>query len=122
MDFTISALFILLVMSWLTPIIALLIKLSFRGLVFFGDRTHGYMGVEFNCFKFRTMFVNYEADIIVGYRINDNRITKIGKFLRLTQIDQTPHLQCYTRRYERGRPAPAYAVPYALLLRVHTLL
>jgi lipopolysaccharide/colanic/teichoic acid biosynthesis glycosyltransferase len=89
MDFTISLFFIVLVMSWLTPIIALLIKLTSRGPVFFIQRRTGYMGVEFDCFKFRTMFINDDADIR-QVSINDKRITKLGKFLRLTHIDETP--------------------------------
>jgi len=89
MDFTISTVFIVLVMSWLTPIIALLIKLTSKGPVFFIQRRTGYMGVEFNCFKFRTMYLNEDADI-KQVSINDERITKIGKFLRLTHIDETP--------------------------------
>ena len=89
MDFTISMTFILLIMSWLTPIIALLIKLTSKGPVFFIQRRTGFMGVEFSCFKFRTMFINDDADI-KQVSINDKRITKIGKFLRLTHIDETP--------------------------------
>ncbi|MCW3124335.1 MAG: hypothetical protein JWQ38_3827 [Flavipsychrobacter sp.] len=89
MDVTISAIFIITVMFWLTPIIALLIKLTSKGPVFFVQKRTGYMGVEFNCFKFRTMYVNDEADIKqVG--INDKRITAIGKFLRITHLDETP--------------------------------
>jgi putative colanic acid biosysnthesis UDP-glucose lipid carrier transferase len=89
MDVSLSALFIVGVMSWLTPILALLIKLTSKGPVFFVQKRTGYMGVEFNCFKFRTMYVNDEADIR-QVSINDNRITKIGKFLRVTHIDETP--------------------------------
>ena len=89
MDMVISAIFVLLVMSWLTPIIALLIKLTSKGPVFFVQKRTGYMGVEFNCFKFRTMYVNDEADIR-QVSINDDRITKLGKFLRLTHLDETP--------------------------------
>jgi putative colanic acid biosynthesis UDP-glucose lipid carrier transferase len=89
MDMAISAIFVLLVMSWLTPIIALLIKLTSKGPVFFVQKRTGYMGVEFNCFKFRTMYVNDEADIR-QVSINDDRITKLGKFLRLTHLDETP--------------------------------
>src|SRR5271166_5184890 len=63
MDVTLSILFILLVMSWLTPIIAILIKLTSKGPVFFIQKRTGYLGVEFNCFKFRTMYLNDEADI-----------------------------------------------------------
>jgi len=89
MDVVISAAFIVLVMSWLTPIIALLIKLTSKGPVFFIQKRTGYMGVEFNCFKFRTMYVNDEADI-KQVSINDKRITSIGKFLRVTHLDETP--------------------------------
>ena len=89
LDVTVSSLFILLIMSWLTPIIALLIKITSKGPVFFIQKRTGYMGVEFNCFKFRTMYLNDEADI-KQVSINDNRITAIGKFLRITHIDETP--------------------------------
>jgi putative colanic acid biosysnthesis UDP-glucose lipid carrier transferase len=129
MDFTISMAFIVLVMSWLTPIIALLIKLSSKGPVFFIQKRTGYMGVEFNCFKFRTMFVNDEADIKqVG--INDSRITKIGKIIRITHLDETPqffnvilgdmsvvgprpHMLYHTRYYSECIPY------YNLRLEVH---
>jgi putative colanic acid biosynthesis UDP-glucose lipid carrier transferase len=89
MDVTLSFAFIALVMSWLTPILALLIKLTSKGPVFFVQKRTGYMGVEFNCFKFRTMFVNDEADV-KQVSINDKRITSIGRFLRVTHLDETP--------------------------------
>ena len=89
MDVVISGLFVVLVMSWLTPIIALLIKLTSKGPVFFVQKRTGYMGVEFDCFKFRTMYVNDEADI-KQVSINDSRITAIGKVLRITHLDETP--------------------------------
>lgn len=89
MDVTVSLVFIISVMSWLTPILAILIKLTSKGPVFFIQKRTGYLGVEFKCFKFRTMFVNDEADI-KQVSINDNRITAIGKFLRITHIDETP--------------------------------
>ncbi len=87
-DIAISFVFIMLVMSWLTPILALLIKLSSKGPVFFIQKRTGLMGEEFDCYKFRTMFVNDEADI-KQVSINDTRITWIGKFLRITHIDET---------------------------------
>lgn len=89
MDVAISVVFIVLVMSWLTPIIALLIKLTSKGPVFFIQKRTGYMGVAFNCFKFRTMYLNDEADT-KQVAINDSRITAIGKFLRITHLDETP--------------------------------
>jgi putative colanic acid biosynthesis UDP-glucose lipid carrier transferase len=89
MDVGLSALFIVLVMSWLTPILAILIKLTSKGPVFFVQKRTGLMGMEFDCFKFRTMYVNDEADT-KQVSINDKRITSIGKFLRVTHLDETP--------------------------------
>lgn len=88
-DIAISSIFILLVMSWVTPILAILIKLTSKGPVFFIQKRTGLMGAEFNCYKFRTMYVNDEADI-KQVSINDKRITTIGKFLRITHLDETP--------------------------------
>jgi putative colanic acid biosynthesis UDP-glucose lipid carrier transferase len=87
-DIAIASLFVLLVLSWLTPLLAILIKLSSRGPVFFVQKRTGLYGAEFNCFKFRTMYVNDEADIR-QVSINDGRITTIGKFLRITHLDET---------------------------------
>jgi len=89
MDVIISSVFILLVMSWLLPIVALLVKLTSKGPVFFFQKRTGFKGVEFNCFKFRTMYVNSDADIKQASS-EDKRITPIGRFLRLTHIDETP--------------------------------
>jgi putative colanic acid biosynthesis UDP-glucose lipid carrier transferase len=75
-------------MSWLTPILAILIKLSSKGPVFFVQKRTGLGGSEFNCFKFRTMYINDEAHIR-QVSINDKRITPLGKFLRITHIDET---------------------------------
>ncbi len=129
MDLTISFLFITLIMSWLMPVIALLIKLTSKGPVFFIQKRTGYMGVEFNCFKFRTMYVNDEADV-KQVSINDSRITALGKFLRITHLDETPqffnvilgemsvvgprpHMLYHTRYYSECIPY------YNLRLEVH---
>jgi putative colanic acid biosynthesis UDP-glucose lipid carrier transferase len=89
MDLTISVLFITLIMSWLYPLVAILIKLTSKGPVLFIQKRTGYKGVEFDCFKFRTMYVNSDADTKQASS-NDKRITFIGKILRLTHIDETP--------------------------------
>ena len=89
MDVIVSMTFIILVMSWVFPIVALLIKLTSRGPVFFIQKRTGYKGIEFDCFKFRTMHVNDDADRKQATS-NDKRITFIGKFLRLTHLDETP--------------------------------
>ncbi len=88
-DIIVAVTFCILIMSWLYPIVALLIKLNSRGPIFFIQKRTGYKGVEFDCFKFRTMYVNADADTkqaITG----DKRITAVGKFLRLTHLDETP--------------------------------
>lgn len=89
MDILVSMTFILLVMSWVYPIVALLIKLTSKGPVFFIQKRTGYKGKEFDCFKFRTMRVNSDADTKQA-TANDKRITSVGKFLRRTHLDETP--------------------------------
>ena len=89
MDLIFSAAFVLAVLSWLYPIVALLIKLTSKGPVFFIQKRTGYKGCEFDCYKFRTMQVNDEADTKQAVS-NDKRITIIGKFLRMTHLDETP--------------------------------
>ena len=89
LDIALSVVFIALVMSWLIPVLAILIKLTSKGPVFFIQKRTGLMGAEFNCYKFRTMFMNDEADVR-QVSINDKRITGVGKFLRITHLDETP--------------------------------
>lgn len=89
MDVTVAMTFILLVMSWLYPIVAILIKLTSKGPVFFIQKRTGYKGIEFDCFKFRTMLVNDDADTKQATS-NDKRITTVGKILRATHLDETP--------------------------------
>jgi len=88
-DITISLIFLIAVMSWLTPIVALIIKLSSQGPVFFLQRRVGRGCKVFTCFKFRTMIVNSSADFMQASDI-DERITRFGKFLRKTNIDEFP--------------------------------
>jgi len=90
-DLSVSIFFIIVVMSWLFPIVALLIRLTSKGPVFFIQKRTGHMGVVFDCFKFRTMYINADADVKQA-RTGDRRITMIGRFLRLTHIDETPQL------------------------------
>ena len=71
-------------MSWLLPVIALLIKLGSKGPVFFYQKKIGEKGKPFMCIKFRTMILNSEADE------KDPCITRVGWFLRKTNIDGLP--------------------------------
>ena len=88
-DITFSLTIILLVLSWLTPLLAILIKFESRGPVFFTQLRNGHNYKSFNCFKFRSMVLNNSADQIQVTR-GDNRITTIGKFLRKTSLDEMP--------------------------------
>lgn len=88
-DVVFSLLIMIFVLSWLFPILALLIRLDSRGPVFFIQRRVGFLGKSFKCFKFRTMVLNKEANTKMATN-NDPRITKIGKILRKTNLDELP--------------------------------
>lgn len=88
-DIFLSSLVIIGVLSWLTPILAILIKLESKGPVFFKQKRNGLDYKEFYCYKFRSMKPNPEADIH-QVRKNDIRITKMGKILRKTSLDELP--------------------------------
>lgn len=88
-DFVFSLFIIITVMSWLTPFIAFLIKLESKGPVFFKQKRNGLNYEEFSCYKFRSMHLNPIADLEQVQK-NDPRITKVGKFIRKTSIDELP--------------------------------
>lgn len=84
-----SLLVLIAVLSWLTPLLALLIKLDSRGPVFFRQKRIGRNDRAFICIKFRTMVENAEADELPAVK-GDERITRIGRFLRRTNLDELP--------------------------------
>lgn len=69
--------------------VAIAIKCSSPGPVFFRQKRTGYKGHEFMCWKFRTMRVNSGSDCVQATR-GDARVTKVGEFLRHTSIDELP--------------------------------
>ena len=77
------------VLIWLVPIIIILIKLDSRGPVLFKQLRAGKGNRPFMCLKFRTMILNENADFIQAIR-NDPRVTRIGKVLRKTSLDEFP--------------------------------
>ncbi|CAM3815585.1 exopolysaccharide biosynthesis polyprenyl glycosylphosphotransferase [Flavobacterium branchiophilum] len=88
-DIVFSILVIVFVLSWMIPLIGLLIKLESKGPVFFKQQRNGLNYHEFSCLKFRSMRLNPIADLEQVQK-NDPRITKIGKFIRKTSIDEMP--------------------------------
>ena len=90
-DLYFSTFAIIFLLSWLIPLMALLIRLDSKGPVFFTQKRAKRAGRLFTCIKFRTMIQNDEANTLAAY-LNDQRVTKFGKFLRLRHLDELPQL------------------------------
>jgi Undecaprenyl-phosphate glucose phosphotransferase len=88
-DIMFSSIVIIFILSWLTPIIAFLIKLESKGTVFFKQSRNGFNYKEFDCYKFRSMMPNKDAHLYQATR-GDQRVTRVGKFIRKTSIDELP--------------------------------
>ena len=97
----VAAITVLILFAPVFPIIALVIKLTSRGPVFFKDRRQGMHGKGFNCLKFRTMLVGSDkiqeklrvlnqADGPQFKMADDPRLSTVGRFLRDTYIDEVP--------------------------------
>ncbi len=89
LDIAVSLVAIVFILSWLVPVLALIIKWQSPGPVFFRQRRSGRNNEPFWCFKFRSMRVNDESDIRQANK-DDDRTTPIGKFMRRTSIDELP--------------------------------
>jgi sugar transferase (PEP-CTERM system associated) len=86
---------LLLVIFPVIPLVILAIKLDSRGPVLYRQRRVGLGGKVFYCFKFRTMRQDAEADTGATWATDDDpRITKVGKFLRASRLDEIPQLWC----------------------------
>ncbi|HTW31504.1 MAG TPA: TIGR03013 family XrtA/PEP-CTERM system glycosyltransferase [Candidatus Sulfotelmatobacter sp.] len=77
------------------PLIALVVKLDSPGPVFYRQKRVGRGGTTFYCYKFRTMRQDAEADTGATWATDDDpRITRVGKFLRSSRLDEIPQLWC----------------------------
>lgn len=88
-DILFSSVVIIFLLSWLTPLIAILIKIESKGPVFFKQSRNGFNYREFDCYKFRSMTPNKDAHLHQATR-DDQRVTKVGRFMRKTSIDELP--------------------------------
>jgi putative colanic acid biosynthesis UDP-glucose lipid carrier transferase len=88
-DIVVSLLVIIFLLSWLLPIIALLVVFDSKGPVFFIQKRNKKGSKLFYCIKIRTMVVNNDSDSVAAI-INDVRVTRLGRFLRLSHIDELP--------------------------------
>ncbi|GAO44336.1 undecaprenyl-phosphate glucose phosphotransferase [Flavihumibacter petaseus] len=88
-DIVFSTFVIIFLLSWLIPLIALLIKLDSKGPIFFTQMRSGKNNQPFRCIKFRSLKVNDEANSKQVTR-NDSRITRLGRIMRKTNIDELP--------------------------------
>ena len=115
----------LIVLSWLYLIIAIIIKATSKGPVLFKQERIGKDGKVFKILKFRSMKVGAEktgSGVYSGK--GDPRVTKVGKFIRATSIDELPQLinilkGDMKRRYGAYRPQTSADLPSVEVGGVH---
>jgi putative colanic acid biosysnthesis UDP-glucose lipid carrier transferase len=88
-DVLVSLFVVVFILSWLIPILGILILLESKGPLFFSQERSGKNNKPFNCLKFRSMKVNKDANTLQATK-NDRRVTKIGSIIRKTSIDEFP--------------------------------
>lgn len=90
-DVVMSLTVTVLLLSWLLPVLAVIIKLDSRGPVFFIQKRSGKNNKEFSCLKLRSLKAHNNADgAVAQVTKNDDRTTRIGRFLRKSNLDELP--------------------------------
>ena len=82
----------LLTLSPLMVLIGLVVKLSSPGPAIFRQKRYGLDGERITVYKFRSMTVTEDGDVVVQAKRDDQRVTRIGRFLRRTSLDELPQL------------------------------
>lgn len=92
---TIAAFVGLVISLPLMPFVMLAIRIDTKGPIFYRQARVGIGRSNFHCYKFRTMFEDAEADTGATWAWDDDpRITRVGKFLRVSRLDEIPQLWC----------------------------
>lgn len=89
-DILFSTIVFLTIFWWLFPLIFFLNFFNSRGRLLFVQERTGANGKTFRCYKFRTMYEQKETGSFIPVVEGDNRVTKLGRFLRKTNIDELP--------------------------------
>ncbi|MCK9212620.1 MAG: undecaprenyl-phosphate glucose phosphotransferase [Ignavibacteriaceae bacterium] len=91
-DILLSLIVIFLITSWLFPILMIIHKFSSRGKIFYIQDRIGKNNKVFKCYKFRTMYENFDDKKFIPTTVDDLRITRFGKFLRRSNLDELPQV------------------------------
>lgn len=86
------SLILILCLSPILVAIALAVRFTSPGPVIFKQKRDGWDGQKFNVYKFRSMYMHEEKEIIEQAKQNDSRVTPVGAFLRRTSLDELPQL------------------------------
>ena len=88
-DVIVSVFVIVFVLTWLIPLLGILILLESKGPLFFSQIRSGKNNKPFYCYKFRSMKVNSNANTVQATK-NDSRVTRVGSIIRKTSLDEFP--------------------------------
>ncbi len=86
------SLFGLLLLIPIFLVIAIAVKISSKGPIFYKQERVGKLGKPFRLYKFRSMYINSDKKGLITVGNNDSRITPVGRFLRKYKLDELPQL------------------------------